>query len=212
MPPLTVAFMGSLAWTEVLVILAAALMIFGGNLPEVALRLVAQVMRARRAVSKMWRDTGLEDELRRVRRDIENNIPRDADFDLRPGKVNDARQAAERARLAAAQAKNESEGSRVVDGEANAADGAADGAGHHDHLGYDPELDPDAERRETFSIEADPEELRADDGERVEPTSMGGVSIEPAEGSIASGDEIESRASGGDSPHGPTDRASQDKA
>ena len=79
-PPL--ALFGTINGFELLVVVAAALMVFGSRLPEVALRAVAHVMRARRAVSKMWRDTGLEDELRRVRRDIELNIPRAADFDV----------------------------------------------------------------------------------------------------------------------------------
>ncbi len=91
---------GNLEW---IIIVMAALMIFGSNLPEVALRAVAHVMRFRRAVAKMWRDTGLEDELRRVRRDIEMSIPREADFDVKEPlskavQSNDARAAAERAR------------------------------------------------------------------------------------------------------------------
>ena len=32
----------------------------------------------------MWRDTGLEDELRRVRREIETKVPRQVDYDVRP--------------------------------------------------------------------------------------------------------------------------------
>ncbi|MEM6671612.1 MAG: hypothetical protein AAF726_02140 [Planctomycetota bacterium] len=87
------AIFGSLNWLELLVVAAAALMIFGSRLPEVSLRAVAQVMRARRAVSKMWRETGLEDELRRVRRDVELNIPREADFDIAPKKPAPARAA-----------------------------------------------------------------------------------------------------------------------
>ncbi|MEM9379577.1 MAG: hypothetical protein AAGB93_06455 [Planctomycetota bacterium] len=83
MSPVPLAIFGSIHLVEILVIGGAALMIFGPRLPEVALRATAHVMRARRAVSKMWRDTGLEEELRRVRRDIELSVPRDADFDVR---------------------------------------------------------------------------------------------------------------------------------
>lgn len=83
MSPLPLAIFGSINPLEILVVGVAALLIFGPRLPEVTLRLVAHVMRARRAVTKMWRETGLEDELRRVRRDIELSIPRDADFDIR---------------------------------------------------------------------------------------------------------------------------------
>lgn len=76
------ALFGTINGFELLVVVAAALMVFGSRLPDVALRAVAHVMRARRAVTKMWRDTGLEDELRRVRRDIEMSVPRAADFDI----------------------------------------------------------------------------------------------------------------------------------
>ena len=76
------ALFGTINGFELLVVVAAALMVFGSRLPDVALRAVAHVMRARRAVTKMWRDTGLEDELRKVRRDIEMSVPRAADFDL----------------------------------------------------------------------------------------------------------------------------------
>jgi Sec-independent protein translocase protein TatA len=82
MVPCVLAIFGTINGFELLVVLAAALMVFGSRLPDVALRAVAHVMRARRAVTKMWRDTGLEEELRRVRRDIEMSVPRAADFDV----------------------------------------------------------------------------------------------------------------------------------
>jgi len=84
MLPCTLAIFGTINGFELLVVVAAALMVFGSRLPDVALRAVAHVMRARRAVTKMWRDTGLEEELRRVRRDIEMSVPRAADFDVAP--------------------------------------------------------------------------------------------------------------------------------
>lgn len=82
MVPCVLAIFGTINAAELLVVVAAALMVFGSRLPDVALRAVAHVMRARRAVTKMWRDTGLEEELRRVRRDIEMSVPRAADFDV----------------------------------------------------------------------------------------------------------------------------------
>lgn len=82
MIPQALAIFGTINGFELLVVVAAALMVFGSRLPDVALRAVAHVMRARRAVTKMWRDTGLEEELRRVRRDIEMSVPRAADFDV----------------------------------------------------------------------------------------------------------------------------------
>lgn len=123
---------------EWVIVVMAALMIFGSRLPEVALRAVAHVMRIRRAISKMWRDTGLEDELRRVRRDIELSIPKDADFSVKPkpaGEINDARMAAEKAREAAARS------ARVSEGDGDPGDG---------------DTDPDAHRSGGFRLEAAP--------------------------------------------------------
>jgi Sec-independent protein translocase protein TatA len=80
-PPL--ALFSSLAISEIVLIGAVALMIFGGRLPEVVMRGAAQLMRARKVVTRMWREAGLEQELRRVQWEIERNLPRDADFELR---------------------------------------------------------------------------------------------------------------------------------
>lgn len=134
---------GNLEW---FIVVMAALMVFGARLPEVVLRGVAQVMRVRAAIAKMWRDTGLEDELRRVRRDIEMSIPRDADFNVtkkpavaakaKGGETNDARAAAERAREAAAKhdrVGQESEGTESQDTETGS-------------------VDPDAHRRGAFEL------------------------------------------------------------
>ena len=65
---------GNLHMMELLVIALAALMIFGRRLPEVALRGAAQIVRLRRSVTKMWREAGLEEELRKVRRDIDREV------------------------------------------------------------------------------------------------------------------------------------------
>ncbi len=134
---------GNLEW---IIVVMAALMVFGARLPEVVLRGVAQVMRIRQAIAKMWRDTGLEDELRRVRRDIEMSIPREADFAVKPAakkpsvegaskaESNDARAAAERAREVAA--KND----RVASSDSPDSASAPDS------------VDPDAHRRGEFEL------------------------------------------------------------
>lgn len=80
-PPL--ALIGPLAGSELLLIAAVAVMIFGSRLPEVAMRAAAHFMRARRVVTRMWREAGLEQELRRVQWEIERKMPRDTDVDLR---------------------------------------------------------------------------------------------------------------------------------
>lgn len=134
---------GGLEW---IIVVMAALMIFGSELPQVALRGVAHVMRFRRAVAKMWHDTGLEDELRRVRRDIELSIPREADFDIKESpknaiQSNDARAAAERAREAAERNSLMSlPGSPACPSEAGASEELVD-------------EDPDAHRSGGFRIE-----------------------------------------------------------
>ena len=68
------ALIGNFDLTELLVIAVGALLIFGKRLPEVAMRAAAHFMRLRRAVTKMWREAGIEDELRRVRREIEAEV------------------------------------------------------------------------------------------------------------------------------------------
>lgn len=69
------ALLGNFDFTELLVIGVGALLIFGRRLPEVAMRAAAQIVRLRRAVSQMWREAGIEEELRRVRREIERDVP-----------------------------------------------------------------------------------------------------------------------------------------
>ena len=96
-------FFPSMNTGEVMLIALAAVMIFGGRLPDVLMQGLAQLMRVRRMLSNMWRETGLEDELRRVRREIETSLPREPDFNVRGRRtaaVADPREAAERARIA----------------------------------------------------------------------------------------------------------------
>jgi len=71
------ALFGNFDFTEILVIGVGALLVFGRRLPDVAMKAAAQVIRMRRAVSKMWREAGIEEELRRVRREIEIEPPRE---------------------------------------------------------------------------------------------------------------------------------------
>lgn len=70
------ALIGNLDILELILIAAVALMVFGKRLPEVTMRGMAQVMKLRREVARMWREAGLEDELRKVRRDLEQDLPR----------------------------------------------------------------------------------------------------------------------------------------
>ena len=63
-------FIGNLNFTELVVIAAAAVMIFGRNLPRVIAELLTHLMRAKRALREMWRETGIEDEMRKVQHDL----------------------------------------------------------------------------------------------------------------------------------------------
>lgn len=65
------ALIGNLDFLEILVIAAVAIMVFGRELPKVAMRGAAHLMKLRREVSRMWREAGLEEELRKVRRDLD---------------------------------------------------------------------------------------------------------------------------------------------
>lgn len=70
------SLLGNLDILEVVLIFVVSIMVFGKQLPQVAMRGAAQVMKLRKEVSRMWREAGLEDELRKVRRDLEQAVPR----------------------------------------------------------------------------------------------------------------------------------------
>lgn len=70
-----IALIGNLHLLEVLAIATGAVLVFGKRLPEVAVRGAGQLVRLRRSVMRMWREAGLEEELRRVRREIEREAP-----------------------------------------------------------------------------------------------------------------------------------------
>ena len=69
------SLLGNLDILEVVLIFAVSIMVFGKQLPQVAMRAAAQVMKLRKEVSRMWREAGLEDELRKVQRDLEQAVP-----------------------------------------------------------------------------------------------------------------------------------------
>lgn len=68
------ALFGNLDFMELVVVAAAALMIFGRRLPEVAVRAAAQVVRLRRTVTQMWREAGIDEEIRRVQRELDRKV------------------------------------------------------------------------------------------------------------------------------------------
>ena len=81
-----IALIGDFHFTELLVIAAFAVMIFGRNLPKVAAQAFTNLQRARRSLGRVWRDTGIAEEMRRLqreldetRRELERKVERDVD-------------------------------------------------------------------------------------------------------------------------------------
>ncbi len=78
-----IAIIGNIELTELLIILMVAVMIFGRNLPRVAAQVVSNVAKARRALQKVWRESGIGDEIRDVQREIDISARRLRDADPR---------------------------------------------------------------------------------------------------------------------------------
>jgi Sec-independent protein translocase protein TatA len=71
------AFFDNLGGTELLLVMVAALLVFGKRLPQVAGDAARQMAKLRRSLDEAWRETGMEKEIQQVRRDLETAIPRD---------------------------------------------------------------------------------------------------------------------------------------
>lgn len=70
------AFLFNLDLTELAIIVIGSIILFGRDLPQVAMKGAAQFMRLRRQLAQMWRDAGLEEEMRKVRRDLDASVPK----------------------------------------------------------------------------------------------------------------------------------------
>lgn len=68
-----IALFGNLSFLEIIVIAGLAVMIFGRDLPRVAAQVVTHVQRARRSLQKVWRESGIGEEVRQVQREIERS-------------------------------------------------------------------------------------------------------------------------------------------
>jgi len=71
------ALIGNLDTGELVIVMLVAVLIFGRRLPEVASQAGRQIVKLRRSLDSAWRDTGMEREIREVRRNIQEAIPRD---------------------------------------------------------------------------------------------------------------------------------------
>jgi Sec-independent protein translocase protein TatA len=84
------AFIDNFQLSEAFVIAVVAVLIFGRRLPHAAGQAAAHVARARRALNELWRDSGLEQEMRSVQREIERARALEA-FSPRPAAGAEAR-------------------------------------------------------------------------------------------------------------------------
>ena len=66
------ALFTDLHFTELLVIAALSVMVFGRDLPRVLAKGVVQFQRLRRAMQQVWRESGISEEVRKVQREMEN--------------------------------------------------------------------------------------------------------------------------------------------
>jgi Sec-independent protein translocase protein TatA len=63
---------------EMVVIIVVAILVFGPRLPQVAAEAGGWVVKLKRTLSDLRRDSGIDREIAQVRREVENAIPRDA--------------------------------------------------------------------------------------------------------------------------------------
>lgn len=91
------ALFSNLSFTEVALIAFMGILVFGRKLPRIAVEVATQVTKMRRNLNKVWRETGVQDEIRRMQREI-----RDAEYEVRDAvrRAADAEEAAEEAAAA----------------------------------------------------------------------------------------------------------------
>jgi Sec-independent protein translocase protein TatA len=67
-----IAFIGNLSFLEMALIATVAIMVFGRNLPRVAAQAYTRFQEARRALTTVWRESGIGEEIRQVQRELEH--------------------------------------------------------------------------------------------------------------------------------------------
>lgn len=70
------ALLFNLDLSEIAIILIGAILVFGRNLPQVAMRGAAQFVKLRRQLMQVWREAGFEEELRKAQRELEASVPK----------------------------------------------------------------------------------------------------------------------------------------
>ncbi len=69
--------MFNLGVTEIIVLVVLAILIFGPRLPHVAAEFAGWIVKLRRAMNDLRRESGIDREISEARREVENAIPRD---------------------------------------------------------------------------------------------------------------------------------------
>ena len=69
--------MSGLGPTEIVVILVVAILIFGERLPQVAAEAAGWIVKLKRGINDLRRDSGIDREISEVRRQVENAVPRE---------------------------------------------------------------------------------------------------------------------------------------
>jgi TatA/E family protein of Tat protein translocase len=70
------AIFDNLGFSELLVVLVVAILFFGKRLPEVASQAGMQIAKFRRSLQDIKNETGIDEDLRKIQRDIQNAVPR----------------------------------------------------------------------------------------------------------------------------------------
>lgn len=73
---LVLAIFDNLGFSELMIVLIVAILIFGKRLPEVASQAGSQLAKFRRSLQDIKNETGIDNDLRNIQRDIQNAVPR----------------------------------------------------------------------------------------------------------------------------------------
>jgi Sec-independent protein translocase protein TatA len=63
-----------LSWVELFLVLFVGLLLFGGNLPKVAAEAASWIVRLKRSLNDLRRETGIDREIENARREIEATV------------------------------------------------------------------------------------------------------------------------------------------
>ena len=71
------AIFDNLGFSELLIVLVVAILVFGKRLPEVAAQAGTQLGKLRRSLQDVKNETGIDQDIRKIQREIQQAVPRD---------------------------------------------------------------------------------------------------------------------------------------